>query len=52
LADWVAGVAERMEPLVDALTARLLRAHVVRVDATGLKVLDPTSPENIERGTV
>jgi transposase len=52
LADWVAGVAERVEPLVDVLSARMLRAHVVRADATGLKVLDPNSAENIERGTI
>jgi transposase len=52
LADWVAGVADRIEPLVDVLSARMLRAYVVRTDATGLKVLDPSSPENIERGTI
>jgi hypothetical protein len=52
LADWVAGVAERVRPLVEVLSARLLAAHVVRTDATGLKVLDPESPENIERGTM
>jgi transposase len=52
LSDWVAGVADRIVPLVDVLTARMLRAYVVRTDATGLKVLDPSSPENIERGTV
>ena len=52
LADWVAGVAERVRPLVEVLSARMLAAHVVRTDATGLKVLDPQSPENIERGTV
>ncbi|MCI0432334.1 MAG: transposase, partial [Gemmatimonadetes bacterium] len=52
LADWVAGVAERIMPLAEVLTARVLRAYVVRTDATGLKVLDSGSPENIERGTV
>ena len=52
LSDWVAGVGDRVLPLVDVLAARVLRADVVRTDATGLKVLDPTSPENIERGTV
>ena len=52
LADWVAGVAERIVPLVDVLSARVLRAYVVRTDATGLKVLDPGSSEHIERGTV
>ena len=52
LADWVAGVADRIEPLVDVLSARMQRAHVVRTDATGLKVLDPSSSENVVRGTM
>jgi transposase len=52
LADWVAGVAEHIQPLVDVLAHRVLQADVVRTDATGLKVLDPASPENIERGTI
>lgn len=52
LADWTARVAELMQPLADLLVARMLRAYVVRTDATGLKVLDPNSPDNIERGTI
>jgi transposase len=52
LADWVAGLGARIQPLVDVLAQRVLQAEVVRTDATGLKVLDPTSPENIERGTM
>jgi transposase len=52
LSDWVAGVADRILPLVDVLAARVLRAYVARTDATGLKVLDPESAENIERGTL
>jgi transposase len=52
MADWVAGIGDRVLPLVDVLAERVLRAYVVRTDATGLKVLDPTSPENIHRGTV
>ncbi len=52
LADWVARVADRMTPLVDVLATRLLNAYVVCTDATGLKVLDPSSPDNIERGTL
>jgi transposase len=52
MADWVAGVGDRVLPLVDVLAKRVLSAYVVRTDATGLKVLDPNSPENIERGTV
>jgi hypothetical protein len=52
LADWVACVADRLTPLVDILAARMLRAYVVSTDATGLKVLDPSSPAHIERGTL
>lgn len=52
LCDWVAGVGELIEPLVEKLEKRVLGATVVRTDATGLKVLDPTSPDNIERGTI
>jgi transposase len=53
LCDWVAEVGERIEPLVDHLAARVRRdAYVVRTDATGLKVLDPNSPEHIQRGTI
>jgi transposase len=52
LADWTAGVGERVEPLVERLSARVLGAFIVATDATGLKVLDPTSPDNIQRGTV
>ena len=52
MSNWVAGVADRLLPLVDVLAARVLRAYVVRTDATGLKVLAPQSAENIERGTM
>ena len=52
LADWTAGVADRLGPLVDRLAARVLAATVVRTDATGLKVLDPSRPAHIERGTI
>jgi transposase len=52
LADWVAGVADRVQPVVDLLAQRVRAAYVVATDATGLKVLDPTSPVNIERGTM
>ena len=52
LASWTAAVADRLQPLADALVERVLRAYVVRTDATGLKVLDPDSPDNIERGTL
>ena len=52
LSDWVAGVADRLVPLVDVIAARVLRAHVARTDATGIKVLVPESAENVERGTM
>lgn len=53
LSDWVGEVGSLLEPLVERLAARIVRdAYVVRTDATGLKVLDPQSPENVERGTV
>ncbi len=52
LADWVARVADRLAPLVDVLADRMRNAYVVGTDATGLKVLDPSSPDHIERGTV
>jgi transposase len=52
LADWTAGVAHRLAPLVDRLAARVLAATVVRTDATGLKVLDPSRAAHIERGTI
>jgi hypothetical protein len=33
---------------VERIAARIVnKAYVVRTDATGLKVLDPASPENI-----
>jgi transposase len=53
LADWVGQVADRVSPLVDRIARRILHdAYVVRTDATGLKVLDPSSPERIQRGTI
>lgn len=52
LCDWTAGVGELVAPLVDCLQERVLSAYIVRTDATGLKVLDPQSPDNIERGSI
>ena len=52
LSDWVAGVGDLIKPLVERLAERVVAAHIVRTDATGLKVLDPQSPENIELGSV
>jgi len=52
LADWTAAVGDLVEPLVERLGERVLKAYIVRTDATGLMVLDPMSPENIQRGTI
>ena len=52
MSDWVGGVAKLVEPLVEELEKRVRKSELVRTDATGIKVLDPDSPENIERGTM
>jgi len=53
LCDWVADVGARVTPLVDRVAARILHeSYVASTDATGLRVLDPGSPANIEWGTM
>jgi transposase len=52
LSDWTAGVGAMVEPLVERLAARVLTAYIVRTDATGLKVLDPQSPDHLEIGSI
>jgi transposase len=52
MSDWTGEVGIRIEPLADRLAERVRQAYVIRTDATGLKVLDPSSSENIERGTM
>lgn len=52
LADWVADTADVLAPVADANERRVLESVVVGTDATGIKVLDPSSPENIVRGTI
>lgn len=52
MSDWVSRVGDLVQPLVDKLSERILGAEILRTDATGVKVLDPDSPENIERGTM
>jgi transposase len=52
LSDWLAGVGDLVAPVVDRLATRVLAAYIVRTDATGLKVLDPTSPEHVQRGSI
>jgi hypothetical protein len=51
MSDWMGEVADLFRPLADRLEARILAAYIDQMDATGVKVLDPMSPENIERGT-
>ncbi|MGH8895824.1 MAG: IS66 family transposase [Egibacteraceae bacterium] len=50
--DWIAGVAQRVRPIVEHIAAGKGRAHVIGTDATGLRVLDPDAPTNIVRGTI
>lgn len=52
LSDWVAGVGDLVAPLVERLAERVRGAYLVRTDATGLRVLDPDSPGNIQRGSI
>jgi transposase len=52
MSDWTGEVGVRIEPLVDRLVERVRQAYVIGTDATGLKVLDSSSSENIERGTM
>ncbi len=52
MADWVAAVADAVAPIVDLLAQRVQRAQVIGTDATGLKVLDPTSAAHIQHGTI
>jgi hypothetical protein len=52
LCDWVEAVADVVRPLVERIDARLIGAHVVQTDGTGLKVLDRDDPEHIRRGTM
>jgi transposase len=52
LSDWVAGVGDLVVPLVERLEERVRGAYIVRTDATGLRVLDPGSPGNVQRGSV
>jgi transposase len=52
LADWTAGVGDLVAPVVERLAARVLAADIVRTDATGLKVLDPQSPDHVAIGSM
>jgi len=52
LCDWVAAVADEMQPLVDVIRKRMLESHLVQTDASGLKVLDRDDPEGVRKGTM
>lgn len=52
LCDWVAAVADEMQPLVDLIRKQMLESHVVQTDASGLKVLDHDDPEGVRKGTM
>jgi len=52
LSDWVFGVGDLVTPLIDRLELRVRGAYIARTDATGLRVLDPESPGNIQRGSI
>jgi transposase len=52
MSDWMGQIADLLSPLADRLTERVLAAHVDQMDATGVRVLDPSSPDNIQRGTM
>jgi transposase len=52
LSDWTAGVGDLVQPVVERLADRVLGASIVGTDATGLKVLDPKSPEHVQRGSI
>lgn len=52
LSGWVGAAADRLSPIVEVLEERVRNAVVIGSDATGIKVLDPDSAENIERGTM
>jgi len=45
-------VADRVAPIVEELEHRVKGAYVISTDATGIKVLEPRSAENIENGTM
>jgi hypothetical protein len=52
LSEWVAATADFVEPIVEALEDRVKKACVIGTDATGLKVLEPKSADNIVKGTM
>ena len=52
LGDWVRQGSELLEALYRAIYERVLTAHVVQADDTGLRVLDRTHPAGIKKGHI
>jgi len=52
MSDWVMKTAELVEGVVENLAKRVLKAHVVKTDATGLRVLDASAPDHVLMGTI
>jgi transposase len=50
MVDWVAAVAASLLPLAERLAERILTAHVVGADDTGIKVLDGDTAGGSKRG--
>ncbi len=52
LVEWIAAACNELEPIAHRIFERIVQADVVRIDASGIKVLDPDAAENIVRGTM
>jgi transposase len=52
LGDWVRQGAELLEAVYHAIYDRVLTAHVVQADDTGLRVLDRSHPAGIKKGHI
>jgi transposase len=52
MSDLMAGAANLLQPIVGRLIERKARSHLIALDATGLRVLDPDAAANIVRGTI
>lgn len=52
LGSWVTAVADACEPLYKRLCHKALHAHVLGVDATGLKILDKNHPAGVRKGSL
>lgn len=52
LSDWVAQTTDVLHPLAERLRAKVAQAHVLQMDATGLRVLDSDTPNGSRRGTI